>query len=124
MLRDIPLEVADHRHGLEQIIESLAWVYGRRGEQKTKPREEVTNEARRFQTYVAREIVGQSRIYQRLYTRRLALSFPVQVGTQLSRQAGNQFRAHSEARSCCDIGSDNGKWSGGWGRGWDGTIYA
>lgn len=92
LARDIPSEVGDHGYGLEQIVESLAWVCGRSGEHIIEPIQKVTNETRCFPTYVARQVVGQSYIFEGLYTRRLALSLPIQVGTQLSRWTGSQFR--------------------------------
>jgi len=37
LVSGIPLKVADHAHGLEQIVESLARICRRSGEQITKP---------------------------------------------------------------------------------------
>ena len=50
LARDIPLEVVDHVLGLEQIVQPLAWVCGRSGEQIIKPVQRETNEASRFLT--------------------------------------------------------------------------
>ena len=63
LARCTPLKVVGHPHGLEQVVESLTRIYGRRNERMAKYMEKGTNETCcSFLTYAAREAAGRSRL--------------------------------------------------------------
>jgi len=126
LARDIPLEVVDHVLGLEQIVELLAWVCGRSGEQIIKPVQRETNEASRSLT------CGKGSCRPELHVSGVIYLSPRAVTSSPGRGlvlALNGELVLGSGRSeitplCCDIGSGNGERLDECGGGWDGTKYA